>query len=360
MTTKAEEENVPIRAPRAENEALPMDTTSDTDVVVPHGDIMTDVIVDPSEAAVNERSQALVGMSKGESSSTLSIDKGEAKNFVVESRLCFPDRDMTVEDFAIHDAKVARAIITCTTLPRDRESLQHEDSADLEMQGFRCLVEAGLHFSKLGFKRLQELRKAKAVKKQRNAEIKKLNTEVAGLLELADLKSLFQEQVFGLQKALDALEVERKAKESIERSSKDVVVKLNRIKEEHNSAIAQDGPAKLLDVAWLEITATKKIDLRKSYQIGFKVSFRGSWYPLYPFFIMAKIQDGNYIARKVNFQDKRPEEEFDAPDNFVIRFSPRDHSSEPILHMTLCDHWTAGIVWKSGLHIHHAFVKELN
>ncbi|KAM7477105.1 hypothetical protein LguiB_024348 [Lonicera macranthoides] len=55
---------------------------------------------------------------------------------------------------------------------------------------------------------------------------------------------------------------------------------------------------------------------------------------------MAKIQDGNYISRKVNFEDKRLDEEFDAPDNFVIRFSPRDHSSEPILHMTLCDQWT--------------------
>ncbi|KAM7472889.1 hypothetical protein LguiA_011072 [Lonicera macranthoides] len=65
---------------------------------------------------------------------------------------------------------------------------------------------------------------------------------------------------------------------------------------------------------------------------------------------MAKIQDGNYISRKVNFEDKRLDEEFDAPDNFVIRFSPRDHSSEPILHMTLCDQWTNDVkeaeIWR--------------
>ncbi|KAM7510337.1 hypothetical protein LguiB_009212 [Lonicera macranthoides] len=53
-----------------------------------------------------------------------SVDKGKAKVFMAESRLCFPDRLVTVEDSAIHDPEVVRAMITYMSLPKDQESLQ--------------------------------------------------------------------------------------------------------------------------------------------------------------------------------------------------------------------------------------------
>ncbi|KAM7480752.1 hypothetical protein LguiB_005335 [Lonicera macranthoides] len=122
----------------------------------------------------------------------------------------------------------------------------------------------------------------------------------------------------------------------------------------------QDGAAKLIKVGFIEVSAKKEIDLEKRYQIGFRVSLSQRWDQRFPVFIMAKKQDGNYIARKETFEG-RPEngEEFDIPGNFVIRFPSGDHrsSSKPILHMTLCDQWS-NVNFKEGLHIHYAFVKE--
>ncbi|KAM7478115.1 hypothetical protein LguiA_026328 [Lonicera macranthoides] len=96
-----------------------------------------------------------------------------------------------VENSAIHDPEVAHALITYMALPKDRNLLQHESSANLGMGAFRCLAEAGLRF-----------------------------------LELE------------LKQALSAIEVERRAKESSELLAKGVVAELKKVREEHSSAIA--------------------------------------------------------------------------------------------------------------------------
>ncbi|KAM7469295.1 hypothetical protein LguiA_007478 [Lonicera macranthoides] len=66
-----------------------------------------------------------------------SIDKGKAKVFVAEPRLCFPDRLVTIEDLAIHDLEVSRAMITYMSLPKDQESLQMERNTDEASSSFR-------------------------------------------------------------------------------------------------------------------------------------------------------------------------------------------------------------------------------
>ncbi|KAM7472891.1 hypothetical protein LguiA_011074 [Lonicera macranthoides] len=66
---------------------------------------------------------------------------------------------------------------------------------------------------------------------------------------------------------------------------------------------------------------------------------------------------GNYISRRVILEGRPLHEEFDIPENFVVKFLPGD-SSEPKLHICLFDHWTSN--WKGGLLIHHAFVREVN
>ncbi|KAM7493210.1 hypothetical protein LguiB_027819 [Lonicera macranthoides] len=88
-----------------------------------------------------------------------SVDKGKAKVFVAEPRLCFPNRLGTVKDSAIL-AISAYARIKVIVL------------AD------------GVRFSELEFKRMQEPRKAKATKKERKAKIKEKNALIADLLEV--------------------------------------------------------------------------------------------------------------------------------------------------------------------------------
>ncbi|KAM7472887.1 hypothetical protein LguiA_011070 [Lonicera macranthoides] len=120
----------------------------------------------------------------------------------------------------------------------------------------------------------------------------------------------------------------------------------------------EDGPAKLLNVCLLEVEAAREIDPKKSYQIGFRVSLMRRWAHDCPIFIMAKRGErGNYISRRVILEGRPLHEEFDIPENFVVKFLPGD-SSEPKLHICLFDHWTSN--WKGGLLIHHAFVREVN
>ncbi|KAM7469203.1 hypothetical protein LguiA_007386 [Lonicera macranthoides] len=122
----------------------------------------------------------------------------------------------------------------------------------------------------------------------------------------------------------------------------------------------EDGPAELLNVTWLEVGAIKDIDPKKSYQIGFRVSLSKTWMDDLPIYIMAKRgEGGNHIARKVILGGNRPlNQEFNIPDNFVVKFA-RGDSSEPKLHISLFECWDMHHC-KSGLLIHHAFVKEVN
>ncbi|KAM7519625.1 hypothetical protein LguiB_018587 [Lonicera macranthoides] len=119
-----------------------------------------------------------------------------------------------------------------------------------------------------------------------------------------------------------------------------------------------DMPAKLLNICWLELSALRKIDPKKSYEIGFRVSLSRRWNSDSPVFIMARRGDGHSVARKVIFEGRSLHEEFDIPDKFCVKFSPQDSSnSESYLHIGLYDVWNSN--WKSGLNIHHAFAREV-
>lgn len=99
-------------------------------------DISTDPGLSSSLTTTHEGTQIFVSVNRDKSGSAPSVNKGKAKTFVVELRLCFPDRFITVKDSAIWNAKVARALITYMALLKDLESLQCENSIDLGMLGF--------------------------------------------------------------------------------------------------------------------------------------------------------------------------------------------------------------------------------
>ena len=124
--------------------------------------------------------------------------------------------------------------------------------------------------------------------------------------------------------------------------------------------ICRDMPAKLLEVCLLELSASRKIDPKKSYEIGFRVSLSREWSSDFPIFIMARRGDGHFVARKVSFEGWSLHEEFDIPDKFSVKFLPQDSSAdfESYLHIGMYDYWNPD--WKRGLNIHHAFAREVN
>ncbi|KAM7519623.1 hypothetical protein LguiB_018585 [Lonicera macranthoides] len=121
----------------------------------------------------------------------------------------------------------------------------------------------------------------------------------------------------------------------------------------------QDMPAELLNVCLLEVSVSRKIDPKKSYEIGFRVSLSERWDSGSPIFIMARRgAAGHFVARKVSFEGRSLHEEFDIPDKFCVKFSPQNSSnSELYLHIGMYDYWNSN--WKKGLNIHHAFAREL-
>ncbi|KAM7519628.1 hypothetical protein LguiB_018590 [Lonicera macranthoides] len=120
----------------------------------------------------------------------------------------------------------------------------------------------------------------------------------------------------------------------------------------------RDMPAKLLNVCLLELSASRKINPKKSYEIGFRVSLSRGWNSDSPVFIMARRGDGHFVARKVSFKGRSLHEQFDIPDKFYVKFSPQDSSdSESYLNFGMYDYWNSD--WKSGLNIHHAFAREV-
>ncbi|KAM7527683.1 hypothetical protein LguiB_031093 [Lonicera macranthoides] len=78
---------------------------------------------------------------------------------------------------------------------------------DLGIGAFRCLVEACLHLLELELKCIQELRRAKGVKKEMKVEIRRLNAIAASLLEVEatkdkELFALIDERSGGYNEAL--------------------------------------------------------------------------------------------------------------------------------------------------------------
>lgn len=110
-------------------------------------------------------------------------------------------------------------------------------------------LQAAQHFLELDIRRVHQLEYYKHAKKATEADVKRLDVEVSGFREalafkekeLADLKNShfaklnsLKEQIANLQSAADALRV---AKEEACKAAEDKSAEMERLKENHNSAI---------------------------------------------------------------------------------------------------------------------------
>lgn len=59
------------------------------------------------------------------------LSKGKEKLFVMEPKLCFQDRHMTIEDSALKEPEVAYALAFILLSPKDQEILNRVDTSEL-------------------------------------------------------------------------------------------------------------------------------------------------------------------------------------------------------------------------------------
>ncbi|CAH2034689.1 unnamed protein product [Thlaspi arvense] len=132
-------------------------------------------------------------------------------------------------------------------------------------------------------------------------------------------------------------------------------------------------PAELKMVSWLEVTGSfEKIEPGKTYQIGFKISFKpdAAGWDKAPVFMSAKIgKKGKPVWKRIksvnqNFGKPKSgsEKPVTIPDesdgSFQISVSHEPLNQEDTkLQFGLYEVWTGR--WKTGLLIHEAFVQEV-
>ncbi|XP_023633195.1 protein PHLOEM PROTEIN 2-LIKE A9 isoform X2 [Capsella rubella] len=130
-------------------------------------------------------------------------------------------------------------------------------------------------------------------------------------------------------------------------------------------------PAELKMVSWLEVTGSfEKIEPGKTYQIGFKISFKpdATGWDKAPICMSAKIgKKGKTMWKRIksvqqNFGKlKVGSEPVNIPDEsdgrFEISVSPTTLTQDTKLQFGLYEVWTGR--WKTGLLIHEAFVHEV-
>ncbi|CAB4276724.1 unnamed protein product [Prunus armeniaca] len=124
-------------------------------------------------------------------------------------------------------------------------------------------------------------------------------------------------------------------------------------------------PVELLQVSWLEVTATVNLNPKKEYEISFEVELAPDafgWRDIQAF-LMAKVgKKGKYRWTKVKLAQDSNVGRFTIPDTngngqtFSIR-SDDDANADNTLHFGLYEVWSGK--WKGGLKIYGANVKEV-
>lgn len=121
-------------------------------------------------------------------------------------------------------------------------------------------------------------------------------------------------------------------------------------------------PAELIQVSWLEVTAStpRDLDTGKKYKIYFELSLKPDafgWNGC-QVYLMAKIgRKGRYKWAKVSLKDQPASQPFKVPsDDFTIE-APQTSSDDQKLYFGLYEVWSGK--WKGGLQIHKAIVEEV-
>ncbi|OVA12397.1 Phloem protein 2-like [Macleaya cordata] len=125
----------------------------------------------------------------------------------------------------------------------------------------------------------------------------------------------------------------------------------------------RDAPLELLQVCWLEVTGSMKLqkfELRPGkYNISFRISMKRDafgWSGM-PIYIMAKIgKKGKYIWRSANLTSS-DNEPFEIPEGepLQIEVSPGSNEEDEELHFGLYEVWKGR--WKGGLQIYEAIIR---
>ncbi|XVF87084.1 hypothetical protein PTKIN_Ptkin18bG0092000 [Pterospermum kingtungense] len=120
--------------------------------------------------------------------------------------------------------------------------------------------------------------------------------------------------------------------------------------------------AELNQVSWLEVTGSVQLMPSASYQISFKVSFKGDafgWSGA-PVFLMAKVgKKGKYKWRRLKELENLPKTPTEVPSNdnpFII--DKVLDQPDTRLYFGLYEVWSGK--WKGGLRVHEAIVKKKN
>ncbi|XWS16038.1 hypothetical protein CRYUN_Cryun34aG0051800 [Craigia yunnanensis] len=118
--------------------------------------------------------------------------------------------------------------------------------------------------------------------------------------------------------------------------------------------------AELVQVSWLEVTGSVPLEPPNSYQISFKLSFKGkaSGWSGSPVFLMAKVgKKGRYKWKRLKELENLPSQPTQVPnidDPFVVEV-PKDQP-DTRLYFGLYEVWSGK--WKGGLKVHEAIVKK--
>ncbi|XVF87051.1 hypothetical protein PTKIN_Ptkin18bG0089400 [Pterospermum kingtungense] len=128
----------------------------------------------------------------------------------------------------------------------------------------------------------------------------------------------------------------------------------------NNNNVAE--AAELNQVSWLEVTGSVPLMPLASYQISFKVSFKGDafgWSGA-PVFLMAKVgKKGRYKWKRLKELENLPKTPTEVPsyDNpFII--DEVLNQPDTRLYFGLYEVWSGK--WKGGLRVHEAIVKKKN
>ncbi|XP_062162761.1 protein PHLOEM PROTEIN 2-LIKE A9-like isoform X3 [Alnus glutinosa] len=126
--------------------------------------------------------------------------------------------------------------------------------------------------------------------------------------------------------------------------------------EKPSSALEEDL-AELIQVSWLEITGSYELELKKTYEVGFKVSYTPEafgWNGC-PVYVMAKFgKKGKYIWKRAKLTDKAEKMPFEISEQ-ALRITS---DTENTLYFGLYEVWSGK--WKGGLKIHEAFIKKVD
>ncbi|MBA0626974.1 hypothetical protein Godav_004537 [Gossypium davidsonii] len=118
--------------------------------------------------------------------------------------------------------------------------------------------------------------------------------------------------------------------------------------------------AELIQVSWLEVTGSVKLEPSTRYEISFKLSFRRDsfgWSGA-PIFLMAKVgKKGKYKWKRLKELDNLPKDPIMVPTDDSFTIEPIQDIPDKRLYFGLYEVWSGK--WKGGLKVHEAIVKKL-